>query len=176
MQTVSRQLVQLLPPHPNLLQRARHAQLPNNRIQNIPQIRLGGINAPITQHPAHLPVPHKKLPHPLLLLSIRPMPRIELAHSRKQDTARLAVPDPQRPKLMTYPVAGAQLHRRLARQRRHGVHGAELALQARVGLGPVMLTPQQARDEQIERVQGVLVCFFRARLRPGLWMRGPGRG
>jgi hypothetical protein len=88
------------------------------------------------------------------------MLRIELAHSRQKDTARLAVPDTQRPKLMPYPVAGAQVDRRGPRQRRHGVHGAELALQARLGSGRVVLTPQQTGDEQIERVQSVLVCFF----------------
>lgn len=54
------------------------------------------------------------------------MPRIELAHSRQKDT----VPDPKGPKLMAYPMAGAQLDGRGSRQRRHGVHGAELALQA----------------------------------------------
>jgi hypothetical protein len=69
------------------------------------------------------------------------------------------VPDPQRAQLMAYPVAGAQLDRP-ARQRRHGVHGAKLALQARVAVGTVMPAPQQARDEQLQRVRGVRVCRF----------------
>ena len=107
-QTPLRQRRQFLPSHTHLLQRPRHAQFPENRIQHIPQITPPASKAPPAQNLLHRPFPPQ---HPQHLPLLRPVHRLVEPDDRGQKhAARLPVPHPQRAQLVPDPVTRPHRH------------------------------------------------------------------
>jgi hypothetical protein len=93
MKTMLCQKIQLVSTNPDILERPRHAQLANNSIENVTQIRRAGVNFVLFQDIPNKRVFGEKLVNTGLACNVGALGGIELANSREQNAARFSVAD-----------------------------------------------------------------------------------
>lgn len=92
-QAVRREPVQLVAAHSDLMQRARHAELADDRIKDVAQIRSGDVHGPLAQQLRHDGLGEEEVAHAGLTVVVGVVAGVEFAYGRKEDAACFAVAD-----------------------------------------------------------------------------------